>query len=439
MFVSLVLFVFCAAALVTSVLLAMQAYESSRMVKKHALYLARTRAMWGSGDPHVALIAPVKGNDLGLEDNLSALLRLDYCNYEVVFVVESQRDPAMPVLRRLIQRAQIPARCVVAGMADTCGQKIHNLLAAINSLGPHVEALAFVDADARPDRSWLMAMINSGLRGRKEVAVTGYRWMLPQRITLPNLILASMNASCAGMLGHHKHNLLWGGSWAILRRNFESLGIAERWHGSLSDDLAAAQVLRENGSPPDYEPGALCSSPIDSTWAEVIEFARRQFALGRFYTTAHWRWGLLATLLLQTAMWGGAVWAAIAAATGARDAALPACLAVSLYGLGTFRAWCRQSAAKAIISPAEGAFRQAMWFDILAWPVSGLLMLAIMLGSAVGRHLCWRGITYRLDRRGKILAMYRDDLPSAVPICRPAQSGSKERSPQPDRYSRKAA
>jgi hypothetical protein len=48
----------------------------------------------------VALIVPCKGNDLGLEANLRALVEQDHRNYETVFGVESEQDSAVPVMRR---------------------------------------------------------------------------------------------------------------------------------------------------------------------------------------------------------------------------------------------------------------------------------------------------------------------------------------------------
>ena len=74
------------------------------------------------------LITPCKGFDVDLEGNLAALLRQDYPDYEVTFVVESDADPACPVIRRVMAgHPQVAARLLVAGVAHHSGQKVHNL------------------------------------------------------------------------------------------------------------------------------------------------------------------------------------------------------------------------------------------------------------------------------------------------------------------------
>jgi len=42
--------------------------------------------------PFATVIAPCKGMDDGLEENLAALLEQDYPNYEVIFVVDDKND-----------------------------------------------------------------------------------------------------------------------------------------------------------------------------------------------------------------------------------------------------------------------------------------------------------------------------------------------------------
>ena len=52
---------------------------------------------------HAAVFVPCKGAELGLKENLSALMRQDYPDYEVTFVVEHAGDPAATVIRQVIE------------------------------------------------------------------------------------------------------------------------------------------------------------------------------------------------------------------------------------------------------------------------------------------------------------------------------------------------
>ena len=52
--------------------------------------------------PFVSVIAPCRGLDEALEENLSALLRQDFPRYEVIFVVDSETDAAVSVINKII-------------------------------------------------------------------------------------------------------------------------------------------------------------------------------------------------------------------------------------------------------------------------------------------------------------------------------------------------
>ena len=188
-----------AAAVVQAALLALQTFEHRRFARSR-LTKPRTEPMAA----RIALFAPCKGFDLELEQNLRPLLEQDYPNYEVTFIVESADDPAAHTIRQLIaERGGGRARLLVAGKATDTGQKVHNLLAATTELPADVEILAFVDSDARPRPQWLR-LLAQRLDRPEAGAATGYRWFIPQRPTLANHLLYSINAAAAVLVGPGK-------------------------------------------------------------------------------------------------------------------------------------------------------------------------------------------------------------------------------------------
>ncbi len=76
--------VLAAGALLQTLLLTLQTHEHRRFARSRMRH-ARTTPM----SAKVRLLAPCKGVELGLEDNLRPLLEQDYPNYEVAFIVES--------------------------------------------------------------------------------------------------------------------------------------------------------------------------------------------------------------------------------------------------------------------------------------------------------------------------------------------------------------
>ena len=69
------------------------------------LWLAMVRKRLGSHSgfyaPVAALICPCKGNEPGLEQNLAALTRFEYANYEIYFSLATSLDPALKIIERV--------------------------------------------------------------------------------------------------------------------------------------------------------------------------------------------------------------------------------------------------------------------------------------------------------------------------------------------------
>ena len=280
-------------ALLWAVLLTLQVYEHKRYV---GASLRTAPGKWGV-PPGVLVCVPCKGLDLDLADNLRCVLTQDYPKYRVRFVVDSADDPASAVIKQLMSEASVPCELLIAGRCIDSGQKVHNLCHATAELPDDVEVLVFFDSDARPAPDAVARLTESVCRGGLQVA-TGYRWFVPQRLTLANLTLASVNAAAASLYKHHGWNLIWGGSWAITRELFERTAIADAWRGTLSDDLVASRVLRLAGVRIVFEPGCMATSPIDATWKEAVTFLRRQFLICRCYAPMWW-WATVPLMVLQ--------------------------------------------------------------------------------------------------------------------------------------------
>jgi len=418
--VTLLLAIVSLAAITLSFLVSVFQWESSRLWRKRMRCYDKMRKK-RRYTPRVALLVPVKGLDIGLKENLAALFRLDYPHYALVFVVESDDDPCVPVIDGLMDQSSVPCRRIVAGIAHDCGQKVHNLRVAASQISSRHEVLAFVDADARPHPGWLWMLVchlekrTFGRKKRTYGAATGYRWMVPERVSLPNLVLYSVNSGVAGLLGRHDLNLIWGGSWALCRNTFEEVGLHDEWHGTLSDDLVAARTLKRHGMNVYFEPGTLCASHVEVNWLQLLEFVRRQYVIARRYAPFHWRWALAGTTLMQLAFWGNVAAAVGLLATGRREWMASAVAALVLYGLTTVRAWYRQDAARRALPALAAKLRSAAWFDILASPFVGAVSWLTMLSSAFGDQITWRGVTYRILPGGQIELVNRQPLPSTDP------------------------
>jgi hypothetical protein len=389
-------------AAIFSLLLTSQAFEHRRY--------ARSRSKHRPATFHrrrLALFVPCKGSDADLEANLRPLFEQDYEGYEIVFVVESERDPAGATIRRLQEQYPgIPSRLVVAGISTTSGQKVHNLLAATDNLPEHVEALVFVDADVCPPRYWLAKLT---ARLHNSPVTTGYRAFVPKRPTLANLILASINGAVVPIMFPGKHHLIWGGSWAIRRDVFENSGLRDAWRDTLSDDLVAARVMAAGRWRVAAEPMCILPSPLEVDWRSMFGFVRRQLVIGRCYVPLHWYGLLLGSSVMQLLFWGSLLAAAWGFVRGAGWTWQPMAGASLLYVLHLVRAGLRHDAARYYLPLLQDDLAAARRFDTWLGPVAGFVGWLGLLSSAFTRRIVWKGIAYEMHPGGKLRTIVRTD------------------------------
>ena len=254
--------------------------------------------------PFVSVIAPSRGLESGLTDNLRTLLSQDYPAYEVLFVFDRADDPAADVLNQL-ERGSVSACTIISGPAVDSGQKVHNLRVAVDKLDPRSEVVVFVDTDARPRHLWLRQLV-APLIDEKLGASSGYRWFVPLHGGFASRLRSVWNASIASALGEDRQkNFCWGGSTAIRRTVFERLNIRERWRGSVSDDFTVTTVLKEAKLPIHFTPNCLVASVGDCDLSELFEFTTRQIKITRVYAPQLWKPLLLGSSLFTIVFFGG--------------------------------------------------------------------------------------------------------------------------------------
>ncbi len=364
--------------------------------------------------PRVLVCVPCKGVDLALMHNLRSILAQNYPNFQLRFVVESATDPAYAVIRELVANSSVPCELMVAGTCTDSGQKVHNLLYATAHLPRDVEVLVFFDSDAKLAPEAVARLVDRVCCGRLQVA-TGYRWFVPQRTSLANLTLASVNAAVASLMNHQGWNLIWGGGWAITRELFEKTALVDAWRGTLSDDLVASRVVRSAGVKLVFEPGCMAATLIDVNWKEAISFLRRQFVISRCYVPLWW-WASFPLITLQPAvLLGGFFAAAYLAWRGAALWFAPFLVSVALYGMAAFRARWRQAAWSKTVNASPIALQAAARFDRWAAPWSCLFAASVMLASVVGRSITWRGINYHIGAAGRVTLLGR--VPNQEQFC----------------------
>ena len=341
---------------------------------KYALNYERPEPPAGS----VLVFCPATGSETTLEENARSLLAQTHPNYRVLFIVESQEDPAWAALSG-IEGAEL----FVAGLATDSGQKVHNLSEAVRSAGSSADILVFSDSDARFPEDWLWDLI-APLSDGSVGASTGYRWYLAPNRRLNELLRSAWNASVAGFLGPHNNNFVWGGSTAIRRDVFDRAGVLAAWKGALSDDYALTEALRRAGLGVVFVPTCIVPSEERSGWRDLFEFTTRQIKITRVYAGRIWAIGLVSyTLFNLTFVW-------LAWATFLDPVALALWLVV--YSLAVIRSGVRLKAVRV----AGEEFGRPSWFYLLSPPLVSLLYQVNFIASALSRRIRWKGVSYRM-------------------------------------------
>ena len=379
-------------------------YALTRYKKKRVIYRPRT-----------ALIVPCKGLDSNFQQNISSFFNQDYKDYLLWFVVADKADPAYAALCELKTRLGQTSKArdiqvMVAGVAQSCGQKTHNLLFCCQRIDSDVEALAFADSDICIRSDWLSQIVHP-LRYPKTGAASGYRWYIPRKNNLASLALSAVNAKIAQLLGNTPFNQAWGGSMAIRVDVFKQLGLDKIWQKALSDDLSLSYAVKKAHKKVVFVPACLVASYESITWRQLFEFGRRQFLITRVSAPRTWRIGLYSSLYSIFGLWGAAAIALYASSQPSipnYKFSIIVAVPILFFTAQIIRAVLRQKMAYKLLDKEHRAMRVACAVDILLFWAWSPLLLLFVISSAFGRTITWRGIRYKLISPTQTIVLNKD-------------------------------
>lgn len=209
--------------------------------------------------PSVTLIRPIKGLDCEAALNIEQAFLTDYPGpCELLFVFDDEREPAVPLVRRALQRheaerAGLTARLLFCG-APPAGRtgKLNAMIVALTQATG--ELIAFADSDIRPDALALRRLVDT-LRSRpqagsafapvfvasrpKSFGDVGYALLLNG--------LYAPNAARVAAAGDGRLPFIMGQFMIFTRAALEAIGGLESASGQLVDDMYLGQRLNAAG------------------------------------------------------------------------------------------------------------------------------------------------------------------------------------------------
>lgn len=345
--------------------------------------------------PNIVLIIPVRGVPQNLRALWAAICAQRLVPRRIVFALEDRSDPAFEVIQSF---AAGPRRdCVIAGPAPVRGQKVHNLLAALDTLTPDDAVIVFADADIVPDPDWLVRLVTP-LQQNGIKIVSGYRWMTPIDERWSSAFVCAANASIATLPRLPVWNIPWGGSIALTRETLSALNLPQVWDGSLPDDIPLGLAARAHGFPITCPQSLLVPSPAVMSWREAFAFGRRQYLFARWYRPKHW---LLAVAGTTLPLAGWAV--ALPLAVTGHGAAIATIILAN--ALDQIRASLRQRVPRKLWR-TDMPRRMAL-IDRFATPAVLAFHAAIIWSTLLGRTMIWAGRRYELDSDRRVTRIDR--------------------------------
>ncbi len=341
--------------------------------------------------PRCSVILPCKGLPYNFEHNVRTFLELDYPDYEVLYCVESETDPAVEVIRKVTADDK-RAHLVVAGITKNCGQKNYNMLAAVKTAN-NPDVYVFADSDIGPKPNWIRELIRP-LSDHKVAVATGFRWLYHEERKVGGMANAYQNSILYILFtaaSYFRDIGLWGGSMAVRKTDFESLGVGECWAKTVVDDMSLSEIVMR--SKRESVMVSSCITPTEDTidsFVKSVGWYKRQV----LYLKAHQRmqWYLTipgVTFFLFVYAWLP-ISLIIASLSGFSFASFVAVggLAPVVLMVGT--------ASTALLYPLLGKHPNLFWF-VLMQPISMFTVLWGAFLTLFTNRIKWSGYHYYLD------------------------------------------
>lgn len=333
----------------------------------------------GSDAPPVSVVKPIRGLPHRAADCWRSWLMQDYPGpMEVIFSLQDPDDPALPLLRELVQERA--ARIVVNPVRHGFGGKTSNLLYGIDAARHELLVLSDGDMLAPPDT--LRRIMGARERGAEMVGCLPCHtesqglWSDLYAQAWNSVILIVWGGSM--VLGRPVG--LPGGTVAITRQHLARIGGITGVAARLAEDIAMGQAALADGLRLGMGPPLV--SPVGRlTWRHLWDKLRRGM-LVVLWGNPH---GAARSVLLICAQAAYLPWGLMALARGQPG------VAAMMGGL----ALAHMLGQSALARLAGDRWR-------LAWsaPLGVVLGLAALAVSLVYRRIRWGGMTYRVSRSG---------------------------------------
>jgi hypothetical protein len=380
------------------------AFPISAWVVVHVSYPRRLRRFTGEPAFPVNLIGPCRGSNSYLEENLRAFASQDYPRYSATFVTNTKEDEANAVIASVV-RGNPHVRQLVAGVSETCANKVYAQIVAVES-DPQSEVFLFGDSDMRPEANWIREMVRPFLDPRVSVT-TSHRWITPDaRGLAPSLYTILCGYSCVGLATPFLA-LVWGGAFGIRCTAYADMGVTDLWSTTASDDIALSNRMAERRIRPCYVPrGVSASRECHRGFRAMMKWYNRQSLAAKLHHFQNWLAGLAIETLVSLAWAASLVLLVGEAAAGSLEYHALAAPAIMFCIM-----------ASALIAKLTYPDRRdiPLWQWALVPLIAHFIVAASLWFSAFQTTMTWGSFTYTVGHDGKVIRIDHGETATGRP------------------------
>ncbi len=338
--------------------------------------------------PPVTILKPLCGAEPDLAANLRSFVDQVYPAQQVIFGVQDQDDPAIPIVRQLIQeRPAADLKLVVDPRPHGTNRKVGNLINMMAAARHDI--LVIADSDIRVGPDYIHAITGSLVRDGQVGLVTCLYSAragdgLASRLGAAGINYGFLPLALTGWLfGFDKGS--FGATMAFRRGDLEVLGGFNRLADVLADDYELGVAVREHGQIIALSPYLIEMSvhepDLKALWRHELRWARtlRQVApLGYAASqiaqaTVLALIGMLVALLLRPESWFG----------------------VAVFGFAIL--------ARLILVRSADRILAQRPLSVWLLPIREILSAAISVAAFCGNRIAWRGKSFHIDRHGRLI------------------------------------
>jgi ceramide glucosyltransferase len=335
--------------------------------------------------PPVTILKPLCGTEPGLYEHLRSFCQQDYPEFQVVFGVRDQADPARLVAERLVAEFPLlPIKIVINPQLHGSNGKISNL---INML-PHAQhdVLAIADSDACVKADYLSTVTAPLLDPTVGLVTCIYHGMPTHGICsrlgamyinewyVPSVLLA-------WLFGHQGY--VSGQTVCVRRDTLQAIGGLQALADHLADDYRFGELVRGLGLRIVLSPYAIRGEHHEPSLSSVARHELRWMRTLRVLRPRSFRW-LFLTFSLPLAVVGFV----LASAGSSGSDAARVLFAVTVISRLTLH----------FVHRIRGA--RPLFFDLWLLPARDLLLCCIWCQSFFISRVTWRGNEFDVDPDG---------------------------------------